>query len=204
MIDLYFAPTTNGRRAAIMLEESGLPHTVYPVNFARKPAELLSRNPAATIPVIEDDDGPGGRPIVIVQSGAILLYIAEKIGRFIPAEPEARLVALQRFMFACSDVAGTSSTIFAAANDVREPSPGTVRFFEDRLLGYFKVCDLYLQDRAFLAGEISVADIALYPVFFHRRALVERAGGLAHLTRWGDAMAARPAVARAMALQGAA
>lgn len=204
MIDLYFAPTTNGRRAAIMLAKSGLPFTVHPVSFARKPPALLSRNPAGTIPVIEDADGPGGRPIVVVQSGAIVLYLAEKIGRFIPTEPIARLVALQRFMLACSDVAAMSSAIYATANDLPEPSARNVSFYEDRLLALFKVVDGYLQDRDYLAGDISIADFAMYPVFFQRRAVADRAGGLARLTRWGDAMAARPAVTRAMALKGAA
>lgn len=121
MIELYFAPTANGRRAAMSLEETGLSYTLHRISLAQKSPALLKRNPGGYIPVIEDSDGPNHKPIVIAQSGAILLYLAEKTGRFIPSDPVRRVVAMQCFMFACSDIAGTSAAILAAAEDVVYP-----------------------------------------------------------------------------------
>ena len=200
MIELYFAPTGNGRRAALALAETGLPYLIHPVDFGNKPSALLSRNPGGTIPVLEDPDGPGGMPIVLSQSGAITLYLCRKVGRFLPADARQQALALQWFMFACSDVAGTSSTIFASGHDVPHPDAANTWFFEDRLLRMFRLANAQLAANDFMAGaEFSVADIALYPVYAALKAITAGAG-LCHLDRWGATMAARPAVAKAMAL----
>ncbi len=202
MIDLYTAPTQNGHRAAVMLEETGLAYRVHKLDLMagdqRKP-EYLAINPAGVIPAIVDHDGPGGKPLTVTQSGAIVLYLAEKAGKFVPADPAARARAMQWFMFACSDCAGTSSNIFIASVLVPEKSPANVAFFEERLLRFLAVADQRLAASEWLAGELSVADFALYPTVAGRMALVEKAGGLAHLRRWATAMAARPAVAKGMA-----
>jgi GST-like protein len=201
MIDLYFAPTGNGKRAAVALAESGLAYRILPVDFAAKPAELLRLNPIGHIPVMVDPDGPGGAPLVLAQSGAILLYVAEKTGRFIPADPARRAMALQWFMQACSDVAGASAAWFLAGNDFPEKSDANRAFLATRLVDFFRACDGRLKGRDYLADEISIADLALYPFFAARRPLLEQAGGLDHLMRWAARLGERPGVARGMAGQ---
>lgn len=201
MIDLYTAGTQNGHRAAVMLEESGLAYRAHRLNLAageQKKPEYLAINPAGLIPAIVDHDGPGGKPLALSQSGAIVLYLAEKSGKFIPGDAARRAVAMQWFMQACTDCASASGGIFLAANVMPDKSPANVEFFEQRLLRFLGVADAQLASHEHLAGEVSVADFALYPLVATRMPLVEKAGGFAHLRRWAAAMAARPGVARGM------
>jgi GST-like protein len=201
MIDLYTAGTANGHRAAVALEESGVPYRVHKLNLQagdqRKP-EYLKINPAGVIPAIVDDDGPGGKPLALSQSGAIVLYVAEKSGKFIPKDPLRRLVAMQWLMQACSDVAGNSGAIFQLSMVAPEKSAPNIEFFEKRLVNVLRVADQRLAEREYLADEFSVADLALYPVVATRRPVVEKHGGLPHLAKWAERMAARPGVAKGM------
>jgi len=201
MIDLYTAGTANGHRAAVALEESGLAYRVHKLNLQagdqRKP-EYLKINPAGAIPAIVDDDGPGGKPLALAQSGAIVLYVAEKSGQFIPKDPVRRLAAMQWLMQACSDVAGTSGTIFQLSMVAPEKSAANVEFFEKRLVNALRVADARLASREYLVDEISVADFALYPVVATRKPVIEKHGGLPNLTRWAERMAARPGIAKGM------
>ena len=201
MIDLYTAGTGNGHRAAIALEESGLAYRAHKLNLAagdaRKP-EYLAINPAAMIPAIVDQDGPGGKPLTIAQSGAIALYLAEKSGKLLPKDPARKAAALHWFMFACTDTAVTSGAIFQLANNAPEKSPANVQFLENRLLGFFRVFDGRLAGREYLADEFSVADIALFPIVNLRKAAVEKAGNMPNLLAWLARVGARPAVAKGM------
>jgi GST-like protein len=201
MIDLYFAGTANGQRAAVALEETGLAYRPRKVDLAKgehRTPEFLKLNPAGLIPVIVDSDGPGGKPITLTQSGAIILYCAEKSGKFLPRDGAVRAEAMQWLLQVMTDVAGTSGALFRLENSVPEKSQPSIEYFRKRLLGFFSVCEERLQGRDWLAGELSVADLALYPNFAARKALIDQAGGFANLRRWGAAMAARPAVARGM------
>jgi GST-like protein len=203
MIDLYFAPTANGQRAAVALEEMGLAYRPHKVDLAKgeqRSPEFLKLNPAGLIPVIVDDDGPNGKPLTLSQSCAIILYCAEKSGKFLPRDGTVRAEALQWVMQTASDVAATSGALFRLENSVPEKSQPSIEYFRKRLLGFFSVCDRRLEGRDWLAGEPSVADLALYPNFAARKALIDQAGGFSNLQRWGAAMAARPGVARAMKL----
>ena len=115
MIDLYLAGTANGLRASVALEEAGLPYRAHKVDLAKgeqRSPEFLKLNPAGLIPVIVDHDGPHGKPLTLSQSGAILLYAAEKSGRLLPKDIARRTVALQWLMQAASDIAGASNTVF--------------------------------------------------------------------------------------------
>ena len=201
MIDLYTAATANGHRAAIALEESGLAYRAHKLNLQagdqRKP-EYLKINPAGAIPAIVDDAGPGGKPLVLAQSGAIVLYVAEKSGKFLPKDPAHRAVALQWLLQACSDVAGGSGTLFQLSMVAPEKSAPNVEFFEKRLMNALRVADERLAGRDYLADEISVADFALYPVVATRKPVIEKHGGLPNLAKWADRMAARPGVAKGM------
>jgi GST-like protein len=200
MIDLYTFSTSNGHRAAIILEECGLPYRVHKVDLAKgeqRTPDFLNINPAGAIPAIVDHDVPGG-PLKLSQSGAIVLYAAEKTGRFLPADPARRALALQWLMLAVTDVARASTSIFLSSTVLPDKSPANVAYFEEQTLRYLRVAEARLAGRDFLADELSVADFALYPVYAVRKALVDKAGDLPELTRWGAALAARPGVDKGM------
>lgn len=201
MIDFYTAGTSNGQRVAITLEETGLPYKAHKLDLAKgeqKKPEYLAINPAGMIPAIVDQDGPGGKPLTLAQSGAIVMYLAEKTGKLLPTDAARRAVARQWLMQACSDCAGASSAIFLTTTMAPEKSLANVEFFEGRLLRFFRDADARLQGRDFLADEFSIADLALYPIYAARKTLADRAGDLQNLTRWGAAMAARPAVVKGL------
>ena len=205
MIDLYMAGTANGFRASVALEEAGLPYRIHKVDLAKgenRTPEFLKLNPAGLIPVIVDHDGPGGKPLTLSQSGAIILYAAEKAGKFLPKDAVRRVMALQWFTQGLSDVAGTSGALFRVENSVPEKIAANTDYFKKRLLGFFSVCDAQLAGREYLADELSVADLMLYPNFALRKQLIDQAGGFANLQRWGALMASRPAVQKGMKVLG--
>lgn len=203
MIEVYVAGTGNGQRATVMLEECGLPHKVHKVDLAagaQKSADFLKLNPAGAIPVLVDTEGAGGTRIVVSQSPAILVYLAEKTGKLMPKDPEERAAMWQWFAMAASDVGPSGGALFALANRVPEKSPPAIAFFENRLLSYFRVIDQRLGQSPYLAGkEMSIADLLLYPNVAGRRAMIEKAGDMKNLLAWADRMAARPGVSRGMA-----
>ena len=200
MIDLYTFNTSNGHRASIILEECGLPYRVHKVDLAKgeqRAPEFLNINPAGAIPAIVDHDVPGG-PLKLSQSEAIMLYAAEKTGRFLPTDPARRAQALQWLMLAVTDVARASTSIFLSSAVLPDKSPANVAYFEEQTLRYLRVAEARLAGRDFLADELSVADFALYPLYAVRKALVDKAGDLPQLTRWSAALAARPGVDKGM------
>jgi GST-like protein len=164
----------------------------------QKRPEFLKLNPLGVIPVMVDRDGPGGKPLTLAQSGAIVVYACEKAGKFIPTEGSLRAAAGQWFMAAASDIAGTSSTVFHSEITAPEKIAANVEFFRNRLLNYFRDVDRHLTGRQYLADEISFADFMLYPNYALRKPLLEAAGGMPGLKRWGEAMAARPGVQKGM------
>jgi GST-like protein len=201
MIDLYLWGTANGLRASVAIAECGLDHRIHKVDITkgeqRRP-EYLKLNPAGTIPAIIDQDGPGGMPLTLAQSGAIIVYACEKAGRFIPTDPRRRAMAGQYFLMAASDVAGTSAAVFRLENVVPEKSAANAEFFKSQLVNYFRLIDRHLAGREYLADEVSFADFMLYPNYALRKPLVEAAGGMENLQRWGETMAARPGVRKGM------
>jgi GSH-dependent disulfide-bond oxidoreductase len=201
MIDLYMWGTANGLRAAVAMAECGLEHRIHKVDITKgesRTPEFLKMNPAGAIPVMVDSDGPGGKPFTLAQSGAIVVYACQKAGRFVPADARRREIASQWFMLAASDVAGTSSAVFRLEVLVPEKSAANTDFFKNQLLGYFRVIDQQLAGREYLADEISYADLMLYPNYAARKPLIEAAGGMENLKRWGERMAARPGVKKGM------
>jgi len=200
MIDFYTFQTSNAQRVGIMLEACGLAYRTHVVNLRngeqRRP-EFLALNPQGTVPVIVDHDGPGGR-VVLAQSGAILLYLAMKTGRFFPLDPALRATAFQWFMFAQTDCATATSLIYQLENALPEKSKANADAFGERLAGYFRLVDARLRGRDWLADELSIADFALYPIYVTRRSLVEREN-LPDLARWAGALDRRGEVARGMA-----
>ena len=203
MIDLYAAGTGNGQRGAIALEETGLPYTLHKIDLTKgeqRTPDFLARNPMGQIPVIVDSDGPGGKPLTLSQSGAILLYTAEKSGKFLPKDSLKRWKAIEWMQNACTDIAVTSGAIFQVSIAAKEKVPSIIEHFETRLLKFFRVCEGQLAGRDYLTGELTVADLALISVTTGRKALIDKAGDLPNLTRWMGTMTARPGVAKALKL----
>ena len=202
MIDLYAAGTSNGMRARIALEECGLPYKLNFIDLAKgehKTPQFLAMNPNGQIPVIVDHEGPGGKPLTLSQSTAILLYCAEKSGKFLPKDPGARAAMLQALMSASTDVTPVFGALTGMANAKPAHDP-SVQTFKDRLRGLFKVWDEQLGKRKFAGGdEISVADLSLFAGYWRTKgaqpALLE---GFPNLTRWAEEMASRPAIQRAL------
>jgi len=202
MVDLYAAGTSNGMRARIALEECGLAYELHPVDIAKgeqKTPQFLAMNPNGQIPVIVDSDGPGGKPVTLSQSTAILLYCAEKSGKFLPKDPAARPAVLQALMNASTDVTPLFGAFFLAGR-AKEPHAPTVQLFKDRVRGLFQVWDATLAKRRYCAGvELTVADLSLYAGYARVKvAAPDVVEGLPNLTRWADEMGARPAIQRAL------
>ena len=201
MIDLHTGNTGNGQRATIAIEECGLPYKLTKYNLQKgeqKNPEFLKLNPLGAIPAIVDRDAPGGKPVVLTQSGAIVLYCAEKSGKLLPKDPAKRADAYRWFMHATTDVQPTSSAIFFVGNVLLDKPQSALEGFEKRLLGHLKECDRRLGEAEYLAGELSIADIALYPVVVGRKALIEKTGGMPNLMKWFERMSARPAIQKGM------
>jgi GST-like protein len=201
MIDLYTANTSNGQRAAVILEECGLNYRVHKYDLFKgehKNPEFAAIAPGGSIPVIVDSDGPGGMPLTLAQSCAIILYASEKTGKFMPRNFANRAMAWQWMMQAATDVSPASSGIFYNMVLLPDKSEANGKFFLERALRYFADCDRQLSGNDYLAGELSVADFALYPVYAVRKKNIDEAGTLANLTRWGERMGARPGVQKGM------
>jgi len=204
MIDLYTWGTPNGRKVSVMLEECGLPYTVHPVNITQDEQfapEFLEISPNNKIPAIVDPDGPGG-PLPLFESGAILIYLAEKTGRFLPTEPRARIVTLQWLMFQMGGV----GPMFGQANHFRkfakEEVPYGIKRYTDESHRLYGVMDKRLAETAYLAGDdYSIADIATYPwVARWEWHGIDLAGQVPNVKAWFDRIGARPAVEKGMAV----
>lgn len=203
MIDLYTWATPNGRKISIMLEEVGLAYEVHPVNLQKgeqfKP-EFLSISPNNKIPAIIDREGLDGKPFSLFESGAILIYLAEKAGKFIPTEARARYEVLVWLMFQMGGV----GPMFGQAHYFIRYSPESESFGVERFLKevarLYGVMDKRLGEQEFLAGSYSIADIATYPWVARYEMHRTRLEDFPHVERWFDAITARPAVQRGMAV----
>ena len=203
-IDLYFWNTPNGWKISIMLEECGLPYTVHPINIGKgdqfKP-EFLAVSPNNKIPAIVDPDGPAGEPISVFESGAILQYLGRKTGLFYPAD-ERRRVEVDQWLFwqtgGLGPMAGQTHHFRIYAS---EKIPYAIERFTKETHRLYGVMDRRLAEREFLAGEYSIADIAC----IGWAKLWERQGqnieDYPNLKRWLDAVLARPAVQRGLAVR---
>jgi len=203
MIDLYFWQTPNGRKISIALEELELPYKVFPINIARgdqfKP-EFLAISPNNRIPAIVDHaPADGGAPISVFESGAILLYLADKTGKLIPRDVRGRTQVLEWLMWQMGGI----GPMFGQANHFAAYAPEKIPYAIDRYLNETKrllrVLDTRLTGRDFVAGDYSIADIASFPwVVSARERLIKDQFDFPNVGRWLDAIAARPAVARGM------
>jgi GSH-dependent disulfide-bond oxidoreductase len=203
VIDLYAAGTSNGMRAKIMLEECGVPYKLHPIDLTKgdqKSPEFLARNPWGQIPVIVDSEGPGGQPMTLSQSVAIMIYLAEKTGKFMPKEGAKRVAFWQALLNAASDMGPTLGSIFTIAR-AKEPHKPSQDLFEERWKGYMQAWDDTLAKRKYCAGdEVTIADFALYGVVGRAKAVVPAlVSGYKNISRWADEIGARPGVKKGMA-----
>ena len=208
-LQLYSLPTPNGVKVSIMLEETGLPYEPHLVSFDSQDQlspEFLSLNPNNKIPAIIDPNGPGGKPLPLFESGAILIYLAEKTGNLLPREPAARYVAIQWLMFQMGGIGPMFGQVGFfnkfAGKDFEDKRPRDRYVAEAKRL--LRVLDGRLQAHAWLAGEeYTIADIATFPWVRNLIGYYE-AGGLVgiadypHVLRALDRFLARPAVARGL------
>ena len=201
MIDLYTWSTPNGRKASIMLEECGLPYNAHAIHIgkdAQFTPEFIAINPNSKIPAIVDSEGPDGAPLKIFESGAILIYLAEKTGKFLPKSGRLRSVALQWLMFQMGGVGPIFGQVHHFLRAAKEQVPYAIDRYvreKDRLYG---VLDSHLQDHQYLADEYSIADIATYPWVARYEWHKTDLSTVPNVKRWFDAISARPAVERGM------
>lgn len=200
MIQLYTWGTPNGKKVSIMLEEIGLPYEVHAINIGQGDqfkAEYLAINPNNKIPSIIDPDGPGGKPFTLFESGAILMYLAEKAGKLWPADLRQRYTVIQWLMFQMGGV----GPMFGQANyfyRLEEKVPFAIERFHKEALRLYGVLEKALGEREYLAGEYSLADIATYPWVWRHEMHHVKLEEFPHVKRWYDAISDRPAVQRGM------
>ena len=203
MIELYYWPTPNGHKASIALEEMELPYETHAVNVLKgeqlEPA-FLAINPNHRIPAIVDTEGPDGKPLTLFESGAILTYLAEKAGKFWPADPRARHLTNQWLMFQMGNVGPMFGQCGHFKGYAPEPVPYAIERYTDETLRLYGVMDRRLAEVEYLADDYSIADMATWPWvrvrWFHEIDITR----FPNVERWYEAIAARPGVQRGVAL----
>jgi GST-like protein len=202
MIDLYAWPTPNAYKVSIMLEETGLPYRVIPVNIAageQFAADFLKISPNNRMPAIVDDDVVGG-PLSVFESGAILMYLAEKTGQFWPLEPHARYRTAEWVMW---QMAGLGPMLGQAGHFKRaapDKIPYAIERYTNEAKRLFGVLDKQLDGKDYITGAYSIADMMSYPWTLASTWLEIAVDDFPNVARWQATMAARPAVARGMEL----
>jgi len=204
MIDLYYWPTPNGHKVTIFLEEAGLEYRVVPINIRKGEQfapDFLKISPNNRMPAIVDTDGPGGKPFSLFESGAILLYLAEKTGKLMPIEMRARYRVVEWLMFQMANVGPMLGQAGHFRNAAPEKIPYAIERYTNESRRLFSVLDKRLAETPYMAGDYSIADIATYPwIVAALKAQPEQLDTRPNLKRWLDALAARPAVQKGMAV----
>lgn len=199
MIDLYYWPTPNGWKITIFCEEAELEYDLKPVNIGageQFEPEFLEISPNNRMPAIVDPDGPDGKPISVFESGAILIYLAEKTGRFLPQEPRGRYEVLEWLMWQM----GGLGPMAGQNHHFRMYAPEEIPYAKDRYTKetarLYGVLDRRLAEREFVAGEYSIADMAIFPWIVPYKRQGQDLDDFPNLRRWFDRLKERPAVSR--------
>ena len=199
MIDLYTWPTPNGHKIHIMLEELGLEYNVIPIDIGAgdqfKP-EFLAISPNNKMPALVDDDGPGGGPYSMFESGAILIYLAEKTGRFIPGDVRGRYDVIQWIMFQMGHIGPMLGQNHHFRRYAPEKIPYAIERYTNEAARLYGVLNTRLEGREYLVGDYSIADIASYPWLRSHEAQGQDLNDFPNVKRWYEAIEARPAVQR--------
>ncbi len=201
MIDLYYWTTPNGHKITLFLEETGLPYKIFPINIGKGEqfqAEFLKSAPNNRIPAIVDHaPGDGAAPISVFESGAILLYLAEKTGRFIPDTLRGRVDTLQWLFWQMGGLGPMAGQNHHFNNYAVEKIPYAIDRYVRETARLYKVLDRQLDGRDFIAGEYSIADMACYPWVVPHERQGQDLNDFPNLQRWFEAIRARPATVRA-------
>lgn len=203
MIDFYTWGTPNGKKVSILLEELGLPYTVHPIDITQgeqfTPA-FLAINPNNKIPAIVDHDGPGGKPISVFESGAILIYLAEKTGSaLLPASGAARYEALQWLMWQMGGVGPIFGQVHHFLRFAKEDVPYAKQRFSEEQARLYGVMDKRLASNPYLAGGgFTIADIATYPWVARHEWHPITIADYPNVKRWYDMVGLRPGVKAGM------
>jgi GSH-dependent disulfide-bond oxidoreductase len=204
MIDLYTWPTPNGHKAQIILEEVGLPYRVHPIDItqgAQFDETYLALNPNNKVPTIVDQDGPGGQPYTVFESGAILVYLADKTGKLLPSEPAGRHEVMQWLMWQM----GGLGPMLGQAQHFHRYAPERVVYAIERYTKegarLLAVMDRRLAGREWLAGDAySIADIACFPWIRIHKLANQSLENFPNIRRWYGSIRARPAVERGLSV----
>lgn len=204
MIDLHYWTTPNGHKITMFLEETGLAYTVHPVHIGRgeqfRP-EFLAIAPNNRIPAIVDHQpADGGAPISVFESGAILLYLADKTGRYMPMDPRGRVQVLEWLFWQMSGLGPMLGQNHHFARYAPEKIPYAIDRYTRETARLYGVLDRRLAGRDYITGEYSIADMACYPWIVPHQAQGQMLEDYPHVKRWFEAIAARPATQRAYAL----
>ncbi|MCA7119783.1 MAG: glutathione S-transferase N-terminal domain-containing protein [Acidibrevibacterium sp.] len=204
MIDLHYWTTPNGHKVTIFLEETGLPYRVIPVNISAddqfKP-EFLAISPNNRIPAIVDTTpADGGAPVSVFESGAILQYLAEKTGKFLPADMRGRTEVMQWLFWQMGGLGPMAGQNHHFVQYAPEKLPYAINRYVNETNRLYGVLNKRLADRAFVAGDYSIADMASYPWIVPHQRQQQNLDDFPHLKRWFETIRARPAVERAYAL----
>ncbi len=202
MIDLYTWPTPNGHKIHIMLEETGLDYTVIPVDIGagdQFAPDFLKISPNNKMPAMVDRDGPGGAPYAMFESGAMLIYLAEKCGRFMPQETRARFDVIKWLMFQMGHIGPMLGQAHHFRAYAPEPIPYAVERYTNEAARLYKVLDVRLGESAHLAGDdYTIADMAVFPWLRSHERQGQDLADFPNVERWFEAINARPAVERGL------
>ncbi|MDJ0517677.1 MAG: glutathione S-transferase N-terminal domain-containing protein [Trichodesmium sp. MO_231.B1] len=202
-LDLYYWPTPNGWKVSIMLEETETPYNLIPINIMagdQFQPEFLKISPNNKMPAIVDPNGPDGNPISIFESGAILLYLAEKTSRFIPENPGDRYTVIQWLMFQMGGV----GPMLGQAHHFRQYAPEKIPYAIERYTNeasrLYRVLDQQLSQLEYVAGDYSIADMAIYPWIVSHEKQGQNLADFPNLKRWFETVGQRPGVSRGLAV----
>jgi GST-like protein len=204
VIDLYYWTTPNGHKITIFLEEAGLPYRMVPVNISRgeqfKP-EFLRISPNNRIPAIVDDaPATGGRPVSVFESGAILQYLAEKTGKFLPKDLHGRVEVMQWLFWQMGGLGPMAGQNHHFGQYAPEKIPYAIERYAKETNRLYGVLDKRLADREFVAGDYSIADMASYPWIVPYERQGQKLDDFPNVKRWFETIRARPAIMRAYEL----
>lgn len=201
MLDIYAFATPNSIKVPIALEEMGLDYTLHPINVRRgeqKAPDFITLNPNAKVPVLVDSDGPGGR-FVLTESAAILVYLAEKTGKLLPAAGEARARVFEQLFFHASGLGPAFGQAGFFRRSTAEPQPIAIERFSGEARRTLGLLDGLLASQPFVAGEaFTIADIAHFGWLWRRAFAGVELDATPHVARWYAALESRPAVVRAI------
>ena len=201
MIDVHYWTTPNGHKVTIFLEETGLPYKIIPVNIGKGEQfkrEFLAFSPNNRIPAIVDHEPPGGgAPLPVFESGAILVYLAEKTGQFVPRDLRGRTDVMQWLFWQMGNLGPMSGQNNHFSQYAVEKLPYAIDRYRNEVNRLYGVLNRRLADRAYMAGDYSIADMASYPWIVPYERQGQKLEDFPHLKRWFEAIRARPAVVRA-------